>query len=117
MQKKKIALVTGANKGIGFETARQLGRENMTVLLGARDQAKGEEAATKLRAEGFDVHPIVLDVSDSSGIQKAAAEVKQKFGRLDILVNNAGIMVDDRKRKISEQSLDTWRKTFETNLF
>jgi NAD(P)-dependent dehydrogenase (short-subunit alcohol dehydrogenase family) len=117
MQKKNIALITGANKGIGFETARQLGRENTTILLGSRDQAKGEEAAARLRAEGFDVHPIMLDVSDSVSIQKAAAEVKKKFGRLDILVNNAGIMVDDRKKKISEQTLETWRKTFATNLF
>ena len=117
MQRKNIALITGANKGIGFETARQLGRENTTILLGSRDQAKGEEAAARLRAEGFDVHPIMLDVSDSVSIQKAAAEVKKKFGRLDILVNNAGIMVDDRKKKISEQTLETWRKTFATNLF
>jgi len=117
MQRKNIALITGANKGIGFETARQLGRENTTILLGSRDQAKGEEAAARLRAEGFDVHPIMLDVSDSVSIQKAAAEVKEKFGRLDILVNNAGIMVDDRKKKISEQTLETWRKTFATNLF
>ena len=114
---KKIALITGANKGIGFETARQLGRRNITVLIGAREQAKAEDAVTRLRAEGINAHPLVLDVSDSSSIQQAARDVEQKFGRLDILVNNAGIMVDDRKRKISEQTLDTWRQTFDTNFF
>jgi len=114
---KKIALITGANKGIGFETARQLGRKTVAVLVGARDRAKAQEAATRLRAEGVDAHPLVLDVSDSASIQQAAREVEQKYGRLDILVNNAGIMVDDRKHKISEQSLDTWRQTFDTNFF
>jgi len=86
-------------------------------LVGARDRAKAQEAATRLRAEGVDAHPLVLDVSDSASIQQAAREVEQKYGRLDILVNNAGIMVDDRKHKISEQSLDTWRQTFDTNFF
>jgi NAD(P)-dependent dehydrogenase (short-subunit alcohol dehydrogenase family) len=113
----KIALITGANKGIGFETARQLGRKAITVLVGARDRAKAKEAATRLRAEGVDAHPLLLDVSDSASIQQAAREVEQKYGRLDILVNNAGIMVDDRKREISEQTLDTWRQTFDTNFF
>jgi NAD(P)-dependent dehydrogenase (short-subunit alcohol dehydrogenase family) len=113
---KKIALVTGANKGIGFETARQLGQKNITVLVGARDSAKAEDAANRLRAEGFDAQPIVLDVSDSLSIKEAAHEVEQKFGRLDILVNNAGIMVDDRKANV-EQPLEIWRKTFDTNFF
>jgi NAD(P)-dependent dehydrogenase (short-subunit alcohol dehydrogenase family) len=114
---KKIALITGANKGIGYETARQLGRKTITVLVGARDQAKAQEAATRLRAEGVDARSLVLDVSNSASIQQAAREVEQKYGRLDILVNNAGIMVDDRKHKISEQSLDIWRQTFDTNFF
>ena len=113
---KKIALVTGANKGIGFETARQLGQKNITVLVGARDSAKAEDAANRLRAEGFDAQPIVLDVSDSLSIKEAAHDVEQKFGRLDILVNNAGIMVDDRKANV-EQPLEIWRKTFDTNFF
>ena len=113
---KKIALITGANKGIGFETARQLGQKNITVLVGARSREKAEDAAGTLRLEGLDAHSLVLDVTDSSSIKRAAAEVEQKFGRLDILVNNAGIMVDDRKEQI-QQSLEIWRKTFETNLF
>ncbi len=113
---KKIALITGANKGIGFETARQLGQKNITVLVGARSREKAEDAAGTLRLEGLDAHSLVLDVTDSSSIKRAAAEVEQKFGRLDILVNNAGIMVDDRKEQI-QQPLEIWRKTFETNLF
>ena len=114
---KKIALITGANKGIGFETARQLGQEGVTVLVGARDAKKGEAAAEKLRREKIEAHALTIDVSDAASIRKAANQVESDYGRLDILVNNAGVMVDDEKKKPSEQSLETWRKTFETNLF
>ena len=117
MNKKKIALITGANKGIGLETARQLGQQNTTVLLGARDSRKGETAAEKLRKEGIDAHSIVIDVSDPESIRKAAIQVERDFGRLDILINNAGVMTDERTKKVSEQSLETWRETFATNLF
>jgi NAD(P)-dependent dehydrogenase (short-subunit alcohol dehydrogenase family) len=117
MNKKKIALITGANKGIGLETARQLGKQDITVLLGARDSRKGETAAERLRKEGIDVHPIVIDVSDPESIRKAAIQVERDFGRLDILVNNAGVMTDERTKKVSEQSLETWRETFATNVF
>ena len=117
MNKKKIALITGANKGIGLETARQLGQQNTSVLLGARDSRKGETAAEKLRKEGIDAHPIVIDVSDPESIRKAAIQVERDFGRLDILVNNAGVMTDERTKKVSEQSLETWRETFATNVF
>jgi NAD(P)-dependent dehydrogenase (short-subunit alcohol dehydrogenase family) len=117
MKTSKIALVTGANKGVGLETVRQLARKDMTVLLGARDARKGEEAAEKLRKEKLDVRFLEIDVSDSASINKAAKEVEREFGRLDILINNAGVMLDDEKKKASEQSLDIWRKTFETNLF
>jgi len=117
MNKKKIALITGANKGIGLETARQLGQQNTSVLLGARDSRKGETAAKKLRKEGIDAHPIVIDVSDPESIRKAAIQIERDFGRLDILVNNAGVMTDERTKKVSEQSLETWRETFATNVF
>ena len=117
MNTKRIALITGANKGIGFETARQLGQQQITVLLAARDAAKGESAAAKLRAEGLDARALELDVTVSSSIQRAADKVAQEFGRLDILVNNAGVMTDDQTKKVSEQSLSAWRATFETNVF
>lgn len=117
MSTKKIALITGANKGIGFETARQLGQKGITVLVGARDEAKARQAAEKLGKEGIDAHGIVIDVNDSASIRKAAAQIERDHGRLDILVNNAGVMLDDMKKKPSEQSLEVWRKTFETNLF
>ena len=117
MSSKKIAVITGANKGIGLETARQLGKEGVTVLLGARDLAKGQAAAGKLRAEGLDVQPLEIDVNDEKSIQRAAEKVQRDFGRLDILINNAGVMLDEKRLKVSEQSLETWRKTFDTNVF
>jgi NAD(P)-dependent dehydrogenase (short-subunit alcohol dehydrogenase family) len=117
MSTKKIALITGANKGIGLETARQLAKEGITVLAGARDEAKASQAAAELRKEGLYAHGIVIDVNDEGSIQKASAQIERDYGRLDILVNNAGVMFDDREKKPSEQSLEAWRKTFETNLF
>jgi NAD(P)-dependent dehydrogenase (short-subunit alcohol dehydrogenase family) len=117
MSTKKIALVTGANKGIGLETARQLAKQGITVLAGARDEAKASAAADELRKEGLDVHGIVIDVNEEGSIREAAARIARDYGRLDILVNNAGVMLDDREKKPSEQRLEVWRKTFETNLF
>ena len=117
MSTKKIALITGANKGIGLETARQLGQQGITILAGARDETKARQAAEELSKAGLDAHGIVIDVNDADSIQKAAARIERDYGRLDILVNNAGVMIDDPKKKPSEQSLEVWRKTFETNLF
>jgi NAD(P)-dependent dehydrogenase (short-subunit alcohol dehydrogenase family) len=117
MNTKRIALITGANKGIGFETARQLGQQQITLLLGARDAAKGEAAAAQLRGEGLDARAVQLDVTDAASIQRAVDKVAQEFGRLDILINNAGVMRDDPTRKVSEQPLSVWRTTFDTNLF
>jgi len=117
MSTKKIALITGANKGIGLETARQLAKQGITVLAGARDETKANAAAAELSKEGLDVHGIVIDVNEEGSIREAAARIEREYGQLDILVNNAGVMLDDKKKKPSEQSLDLWRKTFETNLF
>jgi NAD(P)-dependent dehydrogenase (short-subunit alcohol dehydrogenase family) len=88
----KIALVTGANKGIGFEVARQLAASGCTVLLGARNRALGEEAAATLKHEGRDVRYLAIDLEDRATIASAAEDIGKDFGRLDILVNNAGIV-------------------------
>ena len=89
--KGKIALITGANKGIGFEVARQLGAEGITVLIAARNPHLGEIAEATLKADGADAHFIELDVTQPEIIAKAAERIRAQFGRLDILVNNAGI--------------------------
>jgi len=114
---QKIALVTGATRGIGLETVRQLAQQNVHVLLAGRDRAKATEAALKLQQEGLPVEAIALDVNDANSINAAAKDVEKKFGHLDILINNAGILVDDVTKKSSEQTLDVWRKTFDTNVF
>ena len=114
----KIALITGANKGIGFETARQLAKSGgIHVILAARDHAKGVASALTLQGEGLDVEALTLDVTQPASIAAAAREIGAKYGRLDILINNAGIAVQDGSKTVSEQPLETWRKTFDTNLF
>ena len=115
MAEKKIALITGANKGIGKEIARQLGAQGMTVLIGARDLGRGEEAATELKAGGADAHPVRLDVTDAASIETAARQIESEYGRLDILVNNAGIALDGGPA--SALDVDTLRRTYETNVF
>jgi len=118
MADKKVALVTGANKGIGFEIARQLCGHGFAVVLAARDERKANEAADKLRAEGFDAHGVRLDVTDPATAAAAAKWLDGKFGRLDVLVNNAGISSEfGHDMKPSEVSLDTVRKTYDTNVF
>lgn len=115
--KEKIALVTGANKGIGLETVRQLAAKGVRTILASRDLARGEAAVEDFKAGGMPVEFLQLDVSDGMSIAAAAREVEKRHGRLDILINNAGVMFDVMDRPASEQSLDTWRRTFETNVF
>jgi NAD(P)-dependent dehydrogenase (short-subunit alcohol dehydrogenase family) len=109
-----VALVTGANKGLGQEVARQLGRRGMTVLLGCRDRTRGETAAAELVAEGLDVAPTALDVTQVTSAEAVADHIRKTYGRLDVLINNAGIHVG---RPALEIRATEMRKTFETNVF
>ncbi|MFI1918708.1 SDR family oxidoreductase [Nocardia sp. NPDC020380] len=112
------ALITGANKGIGYETARQLAARGITVLVGARDAELGRAATEKLRAEGADARFVPLDVTDPESIAAAAEFIGKEFGKLDILVNNAAIAgVRDGDGKPSSTELDSLRNLFETNVF
>ena len=117
--KSKIALITGAYKGIGFETARQLGQHGVVVVVTARDRAKADGAAQKLKAEGIDAHGLPLDVTDASHYPDVAQFLEKEFGRLDILVNNAGVMLGGEfgVNDTLETSDDALRNTFETNFF
>ncbi len=111
----KVALITGANKGIGLEIARQLGQNGLTVLIGARDAARGEAAVQALQGEGIDARFLALDVTDQSSIEAAAQTVEADFGHLDVLVNNAGVALE--AAAASEADLEVVRRTFETNFF
>ncbi|AFZ22398.1 dehydrogenase of unknown specificity, short-chain alcohol dehydrogenase like protein [Cylindrospermum stagnale PCC 7417] len=117
---KKIAVVTGANRGLGFETCRQLAQQDIKVILTSRDQAKGQAAAEKLQAEKLDVKYYPLDVTNTDSIQHLAEFICNEFGYLDILVNNAGILLDyldNPDRSIFNVKVDTLRQTIETNVY
>ncbi|MFI5053238.1 MAG: SDR family NAD(P)-dependent oxidoreductase [Acidimicrobiia bacterium] len=111
------ALVTGANKGIGFATAAGLGRLGFRVLVGARDPELGADAAARLRADGLDAEFLALDVTDDVSVLDAARRVEATAGRLDVLVNNAAIKLETSPSPPSECSLADVRATFETNVF
>ena len=118
MHAKKVALVTGANKGIGFEICRQLGKHGFAVVLAARDERKGSDAAARLKSEGLDVHSLVLDVTNPASAEAAARWLDERFGRLDVLVNNAGVGFEFAAgTKPSELKMETLRATYETNFF
>lgn len=113
---KKTALITGANKGIGFQVAQELGKQGINVYIGARDEAKGLAAVDKLRKQGIEAEFVMLDVNDPSSVDRAAENLNKLPGGLDILVNNAGIMSTEDGVP-SATNLDVVRKTFETNFF
>ncbi|MEH2413775.1 SDR family oxidoreductase [Nostoc sp.] len=115
--KGKVALITGANKGIGYEIARQLGSRGATVLVGSRDIGRGEEAANKLRLSQIDARTVQLDVIDQKTIDSAGKQIESEFGKLDILVNNAGILSDGDRLPPSQVDIETLRYTYETNVF
>jgi NAD(P)-dependent dehydrogenase (short-subunit alcohol dehydrogenase family) len=117
--KGKVALVTGANKGLGFEMSRQLAQQGLTVIIAARKLEAAVAAATILENEGFNAEAIALDINDSAQIQSAAQEIQDRFGKLDVLINNAGVMLDGEWAisNASSVSVDIIRKTFDTNFF
>jgi len=113
----KIALITGANKGIGFEVARQLGEQGMHVLIGARGERRGKAAAEQLTSEGILATYLPLDVTDSTSITEAAAQIAKEFGKLGVLVNNAGISGGNIGTPPSQTDIDILRQVYETNVF
>lgn len=112
-----IALVTGATRGIGLETCRQLAQAGVLVLLAGRSAAGAAKAADQLKSEGLSVEPVTLDVTNATQIADLTADIRRRFGHLDILVNNAGVLLDDVALKPSQQTLACWRDTFDTNVF
>jgi NAD(P)-dependent dehydrogenase (short-subunit alcohol dehydrogenase family) len=113
---QRIALVTGANRGIGLEICRQLAQQDIHTILTSRDQAKGQAARQELVEEGLDVGYHPLDVTVPESVHRLVTHLKQEYGRLDILVNNAGIAID-KGTGVLHTDLDTLRRTMETNLY
>jgi len=116
---KKIAFITGGNRGLGFETARQLAQTGVEVVIGSRDAKKGEAAAKTLQTEGLNVEAIQFDVTNRADYQKAYNYFDKKFGKLDILINNSGIAKESfgKPNTLSTLSLADLRETFDTNFF
>ncbi|URJ61029.1 SDR family oxidoreductase [Paenibacillus polymyxa] len=116
MNKSKIVLITGGNKGIGFETARQLGNMGYEILIGARSEEKGHEAVTFLETENIKAKTVVLDVTNPSSVLSAVEWIEQEYGYLDILINNAGVFFEGNTPP-SELELSVLKNTYETNVF
>lgn len=115
MRNQKVALVTGANRGIGFETAKQLGEQKITVILGCRKKSNADEAVRQLRLLNVDAFALELDVDDAAQRKAAAAYIESEFGKLDILVNNAGVV--PRAFLNVETSPEDFEYVFKTNFF
>jgi NADP-dependent 3-hydroxy acid dehydrogenase YdfG len=98
LSQKKIALVTGANKGLGFEISRQLAQQGIRVVMGSRDASKGQVAANQLLQTGLDVEFQCLDVTDSKSIEAVRDYLNKTYSKLDILVNNAGICLESKQQ-------------------
>lgn len=114
----KVAFITGGNRGIGFETARELGEQGVEVVLGVRDLAKGEAAAQQLRAKGIKAQAIRFDAEDAATFDAAYKYFAERHGKLDILVNNAGVLKENMMGATSSTvSAQDLHDTFETNFF
>jgi NAD(P)-dependent dehydrogenase (short-subunit alcohol dehydrogenase family) len=114
----KNVLITGANKSIGFETARQLAKAGYHIYLGSRDKTRGDEAVKKLHAEGLtEVELLLVDVSSEASIQQAAADLAQRTAKLDVLINNAGIPGSFTKQQAASVDEENLRNVFEINFF
>jgi NAD(P)-dependent dehydrogenase (short-subunit alcohol dehydrogenase family) len=116
-QPSTIALITGANKGLGLETARQLGQRGIHVIVAARDAKNGEQAVQKLKAEKLSVEAIQLDVTDETSIATAVKTITSKHGKLDILINNAGILDYQADTGPATTSIADFKRVFNTNFF
>ncbi|MBD2360642.1 SDR family oxidoreductase [Anabaena sp. UHCC 0399] len=115
----KVALITGANKGLGLEMSRQLGQHGIKTLIAGRNLEAAQTAADKLQNQGIDAEALALDVGDSNQIQSVVQKIDEQFGKLDVLINNAGVFLDGDwlTSNASSVSLDTIRQTFNTNFF
>jgi NAD(P)-dependent dehydrogenase (short-subunit alcohol dehydrogenase family) len=114
---KRLAVVTGGNKGIGYEICLQLARKGFRVVLTSRDPEKGREARQKLEKEGLDVLHHPLDITDQASVAGIARYIESEFGRVDVLVNNAGILIDSRSTSVLREKEETFRITLETNFY
>jgi NAD(P)-dependent dehydrogenase (short-subunit alcohol dehydrogenase family) len=119
MADKKVAFITGANRGIGLETARQLGKKGITVVVGARSLPAAQQTATTLQGEGIDAFPVQLDVTKPADRESAAKTIADKYGKLDILINNAGVGPEEGilRPKTIETTEEELQKIFGTNVF
>ena len=117
MAARKIAVVTGGNRGLGREIAHQLMREDVFVVIGSRDPGKGQRALEELRAEGPNVDAFALDVNDTRSVQRFVEHVAKVHGTPAILVNNAGVYPESTDATVVDTPTAVWRETFETNLF
>jgi NAD(P)-dependent dehydrogenase (short-subunit alcohol dehydrogenase family) len=115
MQQQRVAVVTGGNRGIGYEICRELGKRGIHVVLTSRDAAKGNAVCKSLRDAGLPITFCKLDVTSARSVKALAAFVAKQFGRIDILINNAGIMIDPHGARLVDLELKILRATLETN--
>jgi len=114
---QRIALVTGANRGIGFEVCRQLAQVGLAVILTSRNETEGKQAAAELAQEGLPVHYYPLDVNEPTSIEQLGTYLHADVGRVDVLVNNAGVFLDEPTDQALTARVETFERTFLTNVF